>query len=90
MNKQSRLGAWIAIIVGTLYFALPLLSTFEFSLRMKREGYSFEAYRVVFSDARFQESFLYSTFQALATIIYIRNIMLIVRHRGKASKTLDR
>ena len=28
--------------------------------------------------------------QALATIIYIRNIMLIVKNRGKASKTLDR
>src|SRR5207248_6175475 len=28
--------------------------------------------------------------QSLATIIYIRNIMLIVRNRGKASKTLDR
>ena len=28
--------------------------------------------------------------QAMATIIYIRNIMLIVKHRGKASKTLDR
>ena len=28
--------------------------------------------------------------QAAATIIYIRNIMLIVKHRGKASKTLDR
>ena len=28
--------------------------------------------------------------QSMATIIYIRNIMLIVRHRGKASKTMDR
>jgi len=28
--------------------------------------------------------------QALATIIYIRNIMLIVKNRGRASKTLDR
>jgi lipid-A-disaccharide synthase-like uncharacterized protein len=28
--------------------------------------------------------------QSAATLIYIRNIMLIVRHRGKASKTLDR
>jgi lipid-A-disaccharide synthase-like uncharacterized protein len=28
--------------------------------------------------------------QAAATIIYVRNIMLIVKHRGKASKTLDR
>src|SRR3954447_15073216 len=28
--------------------------------------------------------------QSLATIIYIRNIMLIVKNRGQASKTLDR
>ena len=28
--------------------------------------------------------------QALATVIYIRNIMLIVKNRGRASKTLDR
>jgi putative spermidine/putrescine transport system permease protein len=69
MNKQSRWGAWLAIIIGTLYFALPLISTFEFSLRMRRGEYSFDAYRVVFADARFQESFLYSTAQALATIV---------------------
>lgn len=28
--------------------------------------------------------------QALATIIYIRNIMLIIKNRGRTSKTLDR
>jgi lipid-A-disaccharide synthase-like uncharacterized protein len=28
--------------------------------------------------------------QSLATIIYIRNIMLIAKNRGKGSKTLDR
>jgi len=28
--------------------------------------------------------------QALATIIYVRNIILIVRNRGQASKTVDR
>jgi lipid-A-disaccharide synthase-like uncharacterized protein len=28
--------------------------------------------------------------QALATIIYVRNIMLIVKNRGKASETVDR
>jgi lipid-A-disaccharide synthase-like uncharacterized protein len=27
--------------------------------------------------------------QAMATVIYIRNIMLIVKNRGKASQTLD-
>ena len=28
--------------------------------------------------------------QSLATVIYLRNIMLIVKNRGSASKTLDR
>jgi lipid-A-disaccharide synthase-like uncharacterized protein len=28
--------------------------------------------------------------QGLATIIYVRNIMLIVKNRGQASRTLDR
>ena len=28
--------------------------------------------------------------QAMATVIYVRNIMLIVKNHGKASKTLDR
>ena len=28
--------------------------------------------------------------QAVATIIYVRNIMLIVKNRGRASETLDR
>ncbi|KWV54346.1 hypothetical protein AS156_01050 [Bradyrhizobium macuxiense] len=28
--------------------------------------------------------------QGLATLIYVRNIMLIVKNRGKASRTLDR
>ncbi|HEX9446555.1 MAG TPA: ABC transporter permease [Dongiaceae bacterium] len=73
---QSRWGAWLAMAVGTLYFVLPLLSTFEFSLRMRRGEYSFDAYRVVFADARFQESFLYSTGQALATIVV--GVLIIV------------
>jgi lipid-A-disaccharide synthase-like uncharacterized protein len=28
--------------------------------------------------------------QAMATVIYVRNIMLIVKNRGSQSKTLDR
>ena len=57
MKPTSRLGAWIAIIVGASYFLIPLIGTFEFSLRMKRGEYSFEAYRVVFADPQFQATF---------------------------------
>ena len=67
--KGSRLFAWTAFAIGALYFFLPLIGTFEFSLRMIRGKYSFEAYRVVFADPRFRETFAYSTALALATIV---------------------
>lgn len=74
--KQSRFGSWLAIVLGTLYFVVPLIGTFEFSLRMKRGEYSFEAYRVVFSDPAFQEAFLFSCVMALVTIVI--GILLVV------------
>lgn len=46
--KTSRLGAWIAIAFGSIYFLLPLIATIEFSLRMRRGTYSFDAYASVF------------------------------------------
>jgi putative spermidine/putrescine transport system permease protein len=66
--KPGRLGAWTAVAVGAVYFLAPLVATFEFSLRMRRGGYSFDAYRVVFASGNFQASFLYSTALALVTI----------------------
>jgi len=74
--KQSRIGAWIAIAVGALYFLVPLIGTFEFSLRMRRGVYSFDAYRVVLTDPRFQATFGYSTILAFATIIV--GVILVV------------
>ena len=42
-----------------LYFFIPLIATFEFSMRMRRGVYSFDAYTVVFGDPRFQQTFTY-------------------------------
>ena len=67
--KRSSLGAWLAVALGALYFLAPLIATFEFSLRLKRGEYSFEAYRLVFASGDFQASFLYSATIALATIL---------------------
>src|SRR3954452_7528465 len=74
--KQSRLGAWIAIIIGTLYFLVPLIGTLEFSLRLRKGEYSFDAYRIVLADPLFQASFLYSIVLALLTILV--GVLLVV------------
>lgn len=67
--KSVRLWSWLIFGLGTSFFLLPLIATFEFSLRIRREGYTFDAYTSVFSDARFQASLSYSLIVAVATII---------------------
>lgn len=74
--SSNRTGAWIAMSIGALYFLLPLAATFEFSLKMRREGYSLEAYRVVLADPAFQATFGYSALMAALTIV--TGILLVV------------
>lgn len=74
--KSSRLWAWITFGVGAAYFFIPLIATLEFSLRMRRGEYSFDAYRVVFADDRFQATFAYSVLVACFTILL--GVLLVV------------
>lgn len=75
-RAQTRAGAWIAMIVGALYFLLPLIATVEFSMRMRRGTYSFDAYRIVLADPRFQASFGYSILMGVCAIVV--GVLLVV------------
>jgi putative spermidine/putrescine transport system permease protein len=74
--RRSRLGPWLAIVFGAIYFLVPLIATFEFSLRMRRGVYAFDSYAIVLADPRFQATFGYSTLIALATILL--GVLLVV------------
>lgn len=74
--KSGRFWAWVTFAVGATYFFLPLIATFEFSLRMRRGEYSFDAYRSVLNDPGFQASFLYSVVVAVFTILL--GILIVV------------
>ena len=67
--KSTKLWSWLIFAIGVLYFIVPLLATFEFSLRIRREGYTFDAYSIVFADPRFQQTFLFSVVVGICTII---------------------
>ena len=41
---MKKLWAWGALFLGILYFVLPLVGMTEFSLKMRRGEYSFDAY----------------------------------------------
>lgn len=74
--KSSRLFPWIIVVLSTVYFVVPLIATFEFSMRKRRGAYSFDAYSSVFQDTRFVESFGYSLLVAVAAILV--GILLVV------------
>ena len=67
--RLQHFWAWLSLAIGMVYFFLPLIATFEFSLRMRRGVYSFDAYRVVLADPNFQATFTYSVVLALLTIV---------------------
>lgn len=74
--KPAKLGPWLAVLFGAIYFIVPLIGTFEFSMRMRRGVYSFDAYWVVLGDPQFQSSFSYSAILAVATIVV--GVLLVV------------
>lgn len=74
--KKGSFWAWFWFGLGWLYFILPLLGTFLFSLRARRGTLSFLAYENVFADPKFWETFSYSALMAALTIVV--SLVLIV------------
>jgi len=67
--RAGRFWAWVTFALGAAYFFIPLIATMEFSMRARRGVYSFDAYKVVLGDVRFQQTFTYSVVVAICTIV---------------------
>ncbi|MBV1701905.1 MAG: ABC transporter permease subunit [Hyphomicrobiales bacterium] len=67
--KPQPLAAWAIFGIAAGFFTIPLIATVIFSLSMKRNGWSFEAYRIVLSDSSFIAAFGYSLAQAIAAVL---------------------
>jgi putative spermidine/putrescine transport system permease protein len=68
-RRRRNLWSWIAFTLGVAYFVLPLIGMFEFSLRKRRDAYSFDAYTSILGDPQFQQTFLYSLVMSLVTVV---------------------
>ena len=69
MKRTGVMWSWLWVILGVIYFFLPLFATFLFSLKAKLGVLSFKAYENVFHDPNFVRSFSYSVMWAVLTII---------------------
>jgi putative spermidine/putrescine transport system permease protein len=67
--KTKSFWSWVWIALGTLYFVLPLIATFDFSLRAKKGTLSFLAYQNVFKDPNLWHTIGFSLEIAVFTII---------------------
>jgi putative spermidine/putrescine transport system permease protein len=74
--KRGSIWSWVWVAIGVIYFALPLIATFEFSLKAERGRYSLAAYRTVLSDPQFLRTFTFSVEIAILTIVF--SLLLIV------------
>jgi putative spermidine/putrescine transport system permease protein len=68
MKKRSGLS-WLGLCLGLVYFFLPLLATFLFSLHGKKGVLSFAAYERVFADPQFLKTFGFSLEMAVFTVL---------------------
>ena len=89
--KTKRIGLWGVAwgVLALLYFFLPMLGTFVFSLRMRRGELSLLAYTTVLADPQFLTSFRYSAIMGLLTVtisilLFVPTVYLIYLRIPKA------
>ena len=76
MKRSGVVWSWFWMILGILYFFLPLVATFVFSLKARLGVLSFQAYINIFSNPEFIYNFTASVIWAVLTIIV--GILLLV------------
>ncbi len=74
--KRFPLWSWFWLLLGAIYFLLPLISTLVFSLQKQRGVIGFAAYESAFADPEFLHTFVFSLEMAVLTIIF--GILLVV------------
>lgn len=74
--KRFPFLSWLWLILGAMYFFVPLVGTFMFSLQKKRGELSFAAYQSALTEPGFIRTFTYSNVVAVCTIFV--SLLLIV------------
>jgi putative spermidine/putrescine transport system permease protein len=74
--KKSHFWSWLWLIIGVAYFIVPLIATFDFSLRAKKGVLSFLAYQNILVDPQFLKTILFSLEMAVLTVFV--SILLVV------------
>jgi putative spermidine/putrescine transport system permease protein len=76
VRRRFPISGIVVLIIGGLYFLVPLLSTVKFSLDQGNEGYTLQAYRQIFDDPQFRHTLWFSVQLALETTVVTMLLMV--------------
>jgi len=76
MTRRPPILSILIALIGAAFFLVPLIATFNFSLRMKRGELSFAAYRSVFESDTFLSVLSFSAVASLMAIVL--GILIVV------------
>jgi putative spermidine/putrescine transport system permease protein len=68
-GRRFNFWGWFWILLGVSYFFIPMIGTFEFSLRAKKGTLSLLAYQRVLQDPQFIRTFGFSVWMGVLTIV---------------------
>ena len=76
MKRRMPISGVVVLLIGTLYFIVPIACTIKFSVEQGHQGFGFDAYRQILNDPTFRDTLWFSVQLALETTIVTMVLMV--------------
>jgi putative spermidine/putrescine transport system permease protein len=76
MKRHMPISGIIVLVLGALYFIVPIACTVKFSVEQGHQGFGFDAYRQIFDDPTFRHTLWFSVQLAFETTIVTMLLMV--------------
>jgi putative spermidine/putrescine transport system permease protein len=76
MKRRMPISGIVVLVIGALYFLVPIAATVKFSVEQGHQGFGFQAYRQIFDDPVFRHTLWFSVQLALETTVVTMALMV--------------
>jgi putative spermidine/putrescine transport system permease protein len=76
MKRRMPISGIVVLVIGALYFIVPIAATVKFSVEQGHQGFGFGAYRQILDDPTFRHTLWFSVQLALETTVVTMLLMV--------------
>jgi putative spermidine/putrescine transport system permease protein len=76
VKRRMPISGIVVLLIGALYFIVPIAATVKFSVEQGHQGFGFQAYRQIFDDPVFRHTLWFSVQLALETTVVTMALMV--------------